>query len=171
VSHGQVAGIDYDSKGIFCAFIDLDAGRWLGESHYDLAAGPGDALVRCQRVRDLMPEQHKWADAEIVRIGLESTFSQGFQVTAALARVQGAIIACLGRDVPIELLTANGRARPGWKLLTVGTTNASKADVKRWALAHGAPAGLVQDHYDAFCIARATRRILRTTIEEDPNDE
>ena len=157
-----VAGIDFDSNGIFVAVVDEDSGGWVGQITCDLQCGPGDALARARRVRDLMPARGSWADSGIVAIGLESTFSRDFRAATALCRIQGAIIACLPRDVPLQLLTAGGRRKPGWKLLTVGAasdlTTSSKAEVKEWALEHGAPPGLVQDHYDAFCIARATRR-------------
>ena len=130
----------------------------MGKAQFDLACGPGDAVARARRLRDLMPSRGSWLDAGVVAIGVESTFSRDFRATAALARVQGAILACLPRDVPIHLLTANGKRTPGWKIQTVGTTNASKLEVRGWALDHGAPDGLPQDFYDAFCIARATRR-------------
>ena len=154
-----VAGFDYDSNGIFCVLVDEETGTWSGTIVCDLACGPGDAVRRAQRVRDLMPARGAWVDSGVVAIGIESTFSQNFKATASLARVQGAIVACLPRDLPIRLLTANGRQTPGWKILTVGQTNATKPDVKAWAIDHGAPPGLVQDQYDAFAIARATRRI------------
>ena len=155
----SIAGFDYDSNGVFGVLVDEDNGGWLGQMQADLACGPGDAVARARRVRDLMPSRDGWADAGVIAIGVESTFSRDFRATAALARVQGAILACLPRDVPIHLLTANGRRKPGWKIQTIGTTTASKLEVRGWALDHGAPDGLPQDFYDAFCIARATRRL------------
>ncbi len=166
-----VAGFDYDSNGVYGVLVDEDDGTWLGQMHADLACGPGDALERARRVPDLMPPRLSWLDAGVVAIGLESTFSRDFRAATALCRIQGAIIACLPRELPLHLLTAGGRRTPGWKLLTAGAaddrTTSSKQEVKEWALEHGAPAGLVQDHYDAFCIARATRRSLRPT-RRDP---
>lgn len=155
---GSIAGVDYDSNGVFVVLVDEDTGAWQGQMQGDLACGPGDALARCRRLRDLVPARGDWADAGVVAIGIESTFSRDFRAAVALCRVQGALIACLPRDLPLYLLTANGRRTPGWKLQTVGTTNASKLEVRSWALEHGAPDGLPQDFYDAFAIARATRR-------------
>jgi hypothetical protein len=164
--NGLVAGFDYDSRGVFCALADLESGAWSGHAQFDLACGPGDAVERCRRVRELMPALTDWAESGVVAFGIESTFSQGFQVTAALARVQGAVLACLPRQIPCALLTANGREKPGWKLLTVGQTTATKGAVKAWAIDHGAPTGLVQDSYDAFAIARATRRLRLGLAEQ-----
>lgn len=160
------AGIDYDSSGVFVALVDEESGELAGVGTYDLACGPGDALERVRRLRDLMPARASWRDSGVLAIGIESTFSQAFKATAALARVQGAIIACLPRELLLLDLTANGRESPGWKLLTVGKTTASKDEVKAWALANGAPPGLVQDHYDAFAIARATRELWKTRRQE-----
>jgi Holliday junction resolvasome RuvABC endonuclease subunit len=162
---GSIAGFDFDSNGIFGVLIDEDTGAWLGKMQADLACGPGDAADRARRVRDLMPARESWVDAGVTAIGLESTFSRDFRAATALCRIQGAIIACLPRSLPLHLLTANGRRTPGWKILTVGKTNASKDEVRQWALDlnHGAPPGLPQDLYDAFAIARATRRLERPT--------
>lgn len=154
-----IVGLDYDSNGIFAALIDEDDGAWLGHQQIDLACGPGDAFQRSRRVRDLMPSRRSWEAAGVVAIGIESTFSRDFRAATALARIQGAIVSCLPREIPLYLLTANGRKQPGWKLLTVGQTNASKAHVKTWAINRGAPAGLVQDTYDAFALAHAARHL------------
>lgn len=166
----SIAGIDFDSHGVFVALIDEDSGAWQGKMQADLDCGPGDALARARRVRDLMPARDGWADAGVTAIGLESTFSRDFRAATALCRIQGAIIACLPRDVPLFLLTAGGRRTPGWKLLTVGAadslTTSSKEQVKHWSVDRGAPTGLPQDLYDAFAIARATRRLTRG--KEDP---
>lgn len=156
------AGIDYDSEAVFVALIDEETGELAGTGTYDLACGPGNSLERARRLRELMPARGSWRDSGVLAIGLESTFSQAFKATAALARVQGAIVACLPRELPLEPLTAGGRKVPGWKLLTVGKTNASKDEVKVWAIRNGAPPGLVQDHYDAFAIARAVRELWKT---------
>lgn len=151
-----IAGIDYDSEAVYIVGIDETTGDWLGWSSVDLACGPGDSFERARRVRDLLPARGAWADAGVIAIGIEATLSRQRASVAALSRVQGALLACLPRDVRVVPLTVNRRT-VGWKALTVGKTNASKAQVKAWALEQGAPVGLVQDFYDAFCIAQATR--------------
>lgn len=156
----SVAAIDYDSEAIYAVLIDEDTGDWLGASRYLLTVGPGDSFERARRIRSLMPAAGAWRDSGVVAIGLELIRSRERNQVAAAARVEGALLACLPRDLPIVRLSVNGREKPGWKLLTVGKTNASKAEIRAWAIAAGAPAGLEQDFYDAFAIARATRETL-----------
>lgn len=155
-------GFDYDSQAVFGAAIALETGEWLGSIHADLACGPGGSLERARRLPDLLPGRGAWAAGGVVAIGIEATLSRQRQTVAALSRVQGALLACLPRDVDLYPLKVN-TLKDGWKVLTVGKTNATKPQVKAWALAHGAPAGLVQDFYDAFAIASATRSIIAAT--------
>lgn len=157
-----IAGIDFDSSAVYTVLVDEDTGAYVDRHKADLLCGPGNAFERARRVRDLLPARSRWADDGIVAVGIEATFSKGYQVTAALCRVQGAILACLPRDVLVVPLAANHAAPAGWKALTVGRTNASKADVKTWARANGMPHGLEQDFYDSFAIARATRTLWLT---------
>lgn len=156
------AGIDYDSEAVFTVLVDEETGRFARQHKADLACGPGDSFDRARRVRDLLPARGLWEDAGVLAIGVEATYSQAFKATIALGRVQGAILACLPRDILILPIAANRKAPAGWKALTVGATNASKDDVAAWARANGAPDRLEQDFYDAFCIARATALIWQT---------
>jgi hypothetical protein len=166
----SIVGIDYDSDAIDVVLIDEDEGSWLGWKRYDLACGPGDSLERARRVRSLLPARQAWADAGVVAIGLESTFSNHYNAAVSLARVQGAILASLPRELPLQTFPANHRAG-GWKIATVGKPAASKIDVARWAIDEGAPGGLVQDAYDAFCIARAMREHLKTEARASTRGE
>lgn len=159
------AGIDYDSEAVYTVLIDEDTGR-VAETHKAvLTFRSDDSFDRARRVRDTLPDRGRWADRGVLAIGIEATFSQAFKATIALGRVQGAILACLPRDLLVIPIAANRRSPAGWKALTVGATNATKDDVRAWALANGAPAGLEQDFYDAFSIARATALIWRTREE------
>lgn len=160
------AGIDYDSEGVYVAFVDEVTGQLAARQSFDLACGPGDSFDRARRVRTLLPALGLWNDSGVLAIGIEATFSQAFKATVALGRVQGAILACLPRDVCVVPLPAAHKAENnGWKALTVGRTNASKDDVAAWARENGAPDGLVQDFYDAFAIARATGVLWETTLK------
>lgn len=159
-----IAGIDFDSNGVFVAFVDEEDGRWLGKLALELNCGPGDAFDRARRVRDLMPPRGAWDD--VCAIGIESTFSQSFKATAALARIQGAILACLPRAIVTVPLAANHKPPYGWKANVLGRTNATKDDVRAYAIIGGAPEGLVQDLYDAFAIANATRALWETRRED-----
>jgi hypothetical protein len=156
----SIAGIDLDSNAIDVVLIDEDTGAWLGYRRYDLDVGPGGSLERARRVRDVLPVRGAWADAGVVAIGLEDTRSKQRLSIAAISRIQGALATCLPRDVELLELSVNRRER-GWKALTAGKTNASKDEIRAWAIAAGAPEGLVQDAYDAFAIATATRETLQ----------
>lgn len=156
-------GIDFDSNGVYIASIS-EAGDYLASYTIDLACGPGDAFDRARRVAARFPARDNWTRASVLAVGVEATYSKGYQVTAALSRVQGAILACLPVELVVVPIAANRTAPDGWKDATVGKTNASKAEVKAWAIEHGVPAGLVQDVYDAFCIARATRALWATRL-------
>lgn len=160
-----IAGIDYDSEAIYAVLVDEDSGLWLGAKRYLLTVGPGDSFERARRIRDLLPARGAWADAGVVAIGLEDLRSRQRSQVAAASRVEGALLATLPRDLELVRMPVNTRrdnARPGWKALTVGKTNASKDEIRAWAIAAGAPAGLEQDFYDAFAIARAARETLST---------
>lgn len=158
------AGIDYDSEAIFTSIIDEDTGWLVAHHKSDLACGPGDSFARARRVPDLLPTRSSWEDAGVIAIGIEATFSQAFKATVALGRVQGAILACLPRAIPVYAIAANRKAPRGWKALTVGATNATKNDVAAWARTNGAPPGLEQDFYDSFAIARAVALIHTHTL-------
>jgi hypothetical protein len=154
-----IAGIDYSSVAVHVVAIDEDSGLYAGHLVADLECGPGDAFERARRVRYLLPPAGYWRD-NYAAIGIEETFSNRVGTAVTLARVQGAILAVLPREMLVLPLPANYKAPHGWKALTVGKTNASKDEVRAWALAQGMPPGLAQDFYDAYCIAHATRKLL-----------
>lgn len=158
------AGIDYDSNGVYVVLVDEDDGAFYRWAHFRLEVVRGeDSFDRARRLRDLMPARAAWRDTGVLAVGVESTFSRAFKATAALARIQGAILACLPAELVVLPMPAGARSENyGWKALTVGRTNASKDEVKQWALANGLPAGFRQDLVDAFAIARATRELWTT---------
>jgi hypothetical protein len=156
-----VAGFDYDSHGAYVVFLDEDTGAVVRPVRYDLDVGPGNALQRAQRLRDVMPARDSWRDEGVVAIGIEEPFSNDFKAATSLARVQGALLACLPRDVPVFPVTPNGRKTPGWKLLSLGRTNSSKDDVRAWSLEHGGRTFWNPNLFDAHAIAWATRRLHR----------
>lgn len=149
-----VAGIDYSSNAIHVAMLDTDSDR----AHWHVRRiddATGDSFERARRVRDVMPARGSWLDSGVVLVGIESTYSQSFKATAALARVQGAILACLPPGIPVLPVTAQE-----WKRVTIGKSNASKEEVAAWASERWgalAPVGVPQDVWDAYCIAYAVR--------------
>lgn len=158
-----IVGFDYDStEGVYGAAIDEDEGFWVGSFRADIGWVKGDSFARTRELRGRMPSRGSWKDAGVVAFGLEDLRSKQRSSVAALARVEGALLACLPVEIPIVHLSVN-RRDVGWKAMTAGKTTASKDEIRAWAEANGAPAGLVQDYLDAYCIARATRETRTIT--------
>lgn len=150
------AGIDYDANAVYIVLVDEEDGAYVSRSKADLACGPGDAFQRARRVRDLLPARGRWLDYGVVAVAIELPFSRFPGSLVSLMRVQGAILACLPRDLDLVEI------RPQtWKKHTVGKSNADKPAVKAWALEQGAPARLELDFYDAYAIARACRELAQ----------
>jgi Holliday junction resolvasome RuvABC endonuclease subunit len=145
-----VLGIDYDSEAVHLALIDEDTGRLVSTWKADLACGPGDAFTRARRVRHLLPGTSRLEAFGVTAAAVELPYSKFAASLVPLMRVQGAIVASLPRDLRIVEL------RPQtWKKHSVGRSNATKHEVREWALGQGVPAGLDQDTYDAYGLARA----------------
>jgi len=149
-----VCGIDFDSFAVHCVLLPLESDAATYQL-IDLDVGPGDALDRCRRCRDLMPARGAWNDTGVVAIALERPMGASRIGVAQQMRVQGAILACLPREPLVTEL-----APPTWKLHSVGKGNASKDEVAAWAFERWQTAGVPQDAYDAFCIAWACRAQL-----------
>jgi Holliday junction resolvasome RuvABC endonuclease subunit len=158
-----VAGIDFSTNAVDVVLLALDDNTAVWH-HVDLTTGPGDALERCRRIRDLMPTRGRWEDAGIIAVGIEQPLHQkGRTTVASLFRVQGAIIACLPTRVLVDPLPPTV-----WKTAIGLPGNALKAAVRAWALAHWTdpPDPVTQDACDAYAIATATRaRIERQEVD------
>lgn len=153
----RFAGIDFDSTAVHAVTILEATGELEHRHRADLdVVGLEDAFDRARRIRDRMPARSAWADAGVLAIGIEDPYTRQLSSLVALIRVQGALIACL----PTNLVLLELRPQR-WKLVALGKGygNADKATVKAWALEQGCPAGLEQDFYDAFGIARATAHL------------
>lgn len=156
-------GIDFDTREIHTVAIDEDDGRPLSFSSYDLAAGPGDSFQRARRVRDLLPARTRWIEDGTIAAGLEDVYSRHLSSVVGHKRVEGALLACLPREIPIYNL------RPQtWKIdsLGAGHGNDDKDQIRAWAveLYPGLrfwPQGLI----DAFAIATATRATYSRAAE------
>lgn len=152
------AGIDYSSEAIDVVRLELDS----DEAQHDrilLAHGPMDAIDRARRVRDRMPVRSAWADDGVVTIALEDPKGPTFKGSIPIARVQGAILACLpapGSD-PVVLLLGTQE----WKMACGLGGNCKKTVVREWALATwpNLPERYTQDALDAYAIAWAARSI------------
>lgn len=152
-----IAGIDVNSNMVDVTLVDEDTldARWIRYRIDDGARGL-DAFARARRLRNAMPARTSWADSGVALIGIEKPMSRSFISISAQMRVQGALLACLPADLDIVEL-----APASWKKLAVGRGDASKADVRTWALRtlrwQDERGYRPQDAYDAAAIARAAQ--------------
>jgi hypothetical protein len=153
------AGIDYSSEAIDVVRLELDSdcARWDRIS-LDLGLHE-NALARARRVRDAMPARSSWADHGVVQIALEDARGPTFKGSIPLARVQGALLACLPAphaDPPVLALTS-----AEWKMACGLKGNAPKEAVRAFSLStwEDPPPVLSQDALDAYAIAWAARAI------------
>lgn len=157
-----ILGVDYSTFDIDVVLIDeadAEPPRW---HRYELRGH--DAFERARDVRRSLVEgwcrDGAWPHHALA-IGIEDP--AGHHAVRALARVQGAILARLPRDVLVVPL-----APAQWRK-TVGLPgNATKQQVADWALtdAHSLGADWTlrdngQDCLDAYCIAVATRLLIQ----------
>lgn len=153
----KFAGVDYDSHRVDIVLVDLDthAAEWR---RYPLT-GPllaGDAFDRARRVRLVMPTRSQWEDAGVAQVAIEDPKSRQFAAAVALGRVQGAILSTIPSGLHVLPLTPTQ-----WKqaLGLKPNSKTTKADVREYAIAAGAPADWPQDAHDAFCITHAAIRL------------
>lgn len=150
------AGIDYDSSSIDVVRLELDTDTARHDRILLDSTGKLDAFERARRVRNLMPPRGAWADDGVVTIALEDPKSRSFAAATALARVQGAILACLPESVAVISMPPYE-----WKIAVGVSGNAKKELVREWALRTwpNLPERYTQDALDAYAIAWAARAI------------
>jgi hypothetical protein len=153
------AGVDYDSSSIDVVRLELDSDEAVWHRILLDPTGKLDALGRARRVRDLMPHRRAWGDDGVVTLALEDPKGPTFKGSIPIARVQGAILACLpapGTDPDVLLLTTQE-----WKMACGLGGNCKKQDVQQWARATwpNLPIRAGQDALDAYAIAWAARSI------------
>jgi hypothetical protein len=150
-----IAGIDYSTRAVDVVLLDedTDAATW---HRFELEGA--DAFDRARAVRLAMfTRPFDWDD--VLAVGIEDP--RGYNA-GSLYRVQGAILSSLPRHTLVHPLIPSQ-----WRK-TVGLPgNASKTAVKAFAAMTLDVAGwsrfrqpAVQDFYDAYCIALATRTLL-----------
>jgi hypothetical protein len=155
----SIAGIDLSTHAIDVVVLDedTDAATW---HRYQLVGD--NAFDRARAVRAAMPGASFWDD--VLAIGIEQP--RGHHGTVHIARVQGAILACIPTSKLVHPMNP-----ASWRK-TVGLPgNASKDAVAAWvrerrqAAYDHLPVGIIappwpQDACDAYCIALATRTLL-----------
>lgn len=167
----KTAGIDFSSFAVDLVTIDADshAAEWR---RYPLNGA--DAFDRTRHVRDAMPPRTAmiWDDIEALAI----EHPAGKQGTGVMMRLQGAILACLPRDLLVTPLPPSA-----WRKHVGLSGRASKEDVEKFAktclgmrlgmasdpwrppftqmiyFTHESPS---QDACDAFCLALAVSRLV-----------
>lgn len=155
----KVVGIDFSTHAVDLCALDVDTG-YATWTHVSLEGN--DAFERTRAVRPRMqeilplafPGGSYWDD--VVACAIEEPAGR---LTGRLFRIQGAILACLPRDLLLEkLMPSQWRKAVGLK------GNATKEDVKdrAWeslAVMHSSQGWLSpdmpQDVWDAYCLALA----------------
>lgn len=153
------AGIDYSSTAIDIVRLELESDEAAWEAIALDESGKLEALERARHVWALMPSRGAWADDGVVTIALEDPRGPTFKGSIPLARVQGAILACLpgpSRDPDVLPLTTQE-----WKMACGLGGNCKKELVRAWVLRTwpNLPAHHTQDALDAYAIAWAARSI------------
>lgn len=143
------AGIDYSSFRIDVVLFDEEA----RPTHAAFELGRGrDAFERVRDVREAMPVRGWWRDEGVVAIGLEEPRGPG---NGSLLRIQGAILACLPRELLVVPLSPSQ-----WRRSAGIAGNAPKAAIRNWSLGHGGDAHWPQDAHDAHAIAAAVSALV-----------
>jgi hypothetical protein len=164
----MIAGIDYSTKAIDIVLLDedSDAATW---HHYPLRGG--DAFDRARDVGRAVPGRAMTFWDDILAVGLEEP--RGYNA-GALYRIQGAVLAC----VPAARLVQPW-IPSAWRNQVGLPGNASKETIHAFVhtvrglgVLEPAPAGgfmmkvtegvvWPQDACDAYCLALATRSLIR----------
>lgn len=146
----MIAGIDFSTHAIDIVLLDEDtsAATW----HRFPLAGQ-DAFDRARKVREALHGTSGLWD-ETLACGIEEPRGYG---AGSLYRIQGAILSCLPHGLLVQpFIPSEWRAAVGLK------GNATKDQVYAHAALMRVPDGELwaQDAMDAYCIARATERLL-----------
>jgi hypothetical protein len=157
------AGIDYDTTAVHIVTLEEEGDAPI-YSYFPLEGM--DAFERAREVHRMLPVRGWWLDAGVIAIGIEEQNSGNPKMRSAVQKlnvIQGAILSCLPRDTLVNPMNA-----PNWRK-TVGLKgNATKHDVRAWALAeiseqwpeHTRCQEWPQDAFDAYCLARAVERLV-----------
>jgi Holliday junction resolvasome RuvABC endonuclease subunit len=152
------AGIDFSTRAIDVVLLDddTDHATW---HRYPLDPPAFNAALQ---VRHTVLLRRSWLEDQGVHsVWIELPWARQRKAVAPLMRLQGAILSRL----PLDLI-AGELAPQTWKKLTVGKANASKDDVRAWAVLEPGwtlPGHWTQDAIDAYAIAYAGRQLERQT--------
>lgn len=173
----MILGLDFDTRAVHAVLLDDDTNqaRYVPVPFSDRRKSEAFRLEDARNVsrafkRDLCRMTHtdgRWSHAmdDVWLVGIEKPYAQGRGTAYSYGLVTGAILSCIPAGVCVVLVPPQE-----WKAQTVGKANASKDDVRAWALHNGDLAsiggephwngyGWPQDAFDAYCVARAVREL------------
>ncbi len=143
-----ILGIDPDTRSYTLCF--------MREGWYDFLR----IEVKGRRADDRLPKLYQAAKQEFKDFQFEETPPAWVYVEGPIVGPNMAASLVQARSIGlVEAALMNVDARYSlvsnaiWKKETIGKGNATKEQIKAWALAHGVEDGLKQDFYDAYCIA------------------
>ena len=141
-------GCDYSTWAVDLVYLDEDGLQPPLWRRYELEGG--DAFDRARDVRRALPRSFAWD--EVVAFGIEDPRGQN---AGAIYRVQGAILACLPRSLLVQPWVPSQ-----WRRSVGLPGNASKEQVRAWALAHALDGPLPDNQTSAY----------RASLAAWPND-
>jgi hypothetical protein len=148
-----IAGIDASTLAIDIVLLDEDS-RNPTWTHCPLRPaledGSRDDLRPSRSVRDALPGRSGWEDQGVTLVAIEDPYSASLSVSKKLARVIGAVSACLPAGLPVLLVTPVEMRQ--W-LGIQGRLN--KEQLRAYAVQQGAPEEWAQDAHDAYVVALA----------------
>jgi hypothetical protein len=160
-----IVGIDFDSHSLDLVGLDEERGEAQWQKVHIANKKGEDAFERARNVRDALPPRTSWLDEGVILVAIEDP--RGEQKGAStLFRVQGAVLSCLPRTVPVLAL-------PPWEwrkacgMSGSGRTEELKRQASVFALRHwtNSPPEVGQDGLDAYCIAWGAREICTRAAE------
>lgn len=162
----KYAGIDFDTRGVHVVLIDSDRPNSVPDYMELPLLWHSKAFGRLRSVRDVMPARGWWEDEGVMAIAIEEPMQRGPASSSFLPKlkaVQGAIVACLPRDMPV-----NPMVPTSWKKTVGMKGNATKVDVEFW-VRFSSPHSVTgcftgckwpQDAFDAYCLALSAQLLL-----------
>lgn len=167
----NVAGIDYDTHGIYIVTLSPDRGRAASSLTMRSIRRKGDAFERMRGVVDVMPRGTFWD--EVLAVAIEEPMVMNpklRQLLPKLKAVQGAIVALLPPDMMVVPMTPNV-----WRKKAGLPGNAPKERIAKFVVAHERAADDVrfwpQDGCDAFCLALALENESNASPFSEPTME
>ncbi len=149
-----VAGIDFDSHGIDLVLLEEDSNHALHERWPLIGFDAFDRAMKVPDLRQFVWDSTAWRN--VIALGIEDPRGPSRTADAPIYRTQGAILACLPRDLLVQPWKPQA-----WRK-QLGIAHIGKPPIAEFASRHwlNPPQNARQDAYDAFCIAYATRMVM-----------